>query len=88
MTPSLEEFTRLVSQHDISYAFSDDHSVWSRGERAYSLICSMRDALIAQDANNESRCIEIWNDNVRKKFVESVWKQFEWKAREKCLNYS
>ena len=39
--PSLEDFTVLCNNHDWTYEYSDDHSVWRRGniEREILLLC-------------------------------------------------
>ena len=39
--PSLEEFIVLCNNHDWFYGYSDDHSVWKRGniERDVLLLC-------------------------------------------------
>ena len=38
--PSLEDFTVLCNNHDWTYEYSDDHSVWKRGS-------AQRDVLVA-----------------------------------------
>jgi hypothetical protein len=35
---NLNEFTNLLKNHDWYYHFSDDHGVWSRGEREVARI--------------------------------------------------
>lgn len=39
--PSLEDFIVLCNKHDWMYGYSDDHSVWTRGnlEREALLLC-------------------------------------------------
>ena len=36
--PSLNKFWRMLSNHDWTYNYSDDHSVWRRGESQLSAI--------------------------------------------------
>ena len=36
MTPEEENYVRLLKSHDWYYDYSDDHSVWRRGNEAHS----------------------------------------------------
>lgn len=42
---SREEFKNKVKSHDWYYMFSDDHSVWSKGDRAHKALSAQHQAL-------------------------------------------
>ena len=41
-TPILEQLKSALASHDWYYNYSDDYSVYSRGQRKWSNICSLR----------------------------------------------
>ena len=69
---TLQEFTNLVNEHDLTYEYSDDFSYWRRGNASYNRI--------VEEAKNfpREKVVEIWNAMVRKSVVEECWHQFYW----------
>lgn len=45
MNEKLENYRKLLAGHDWYYAYSDDHSVWSAGERARATLRELRKEL-------------------------------------------
>lgn len=41
----LARFAELVRQHDLTYQYSDDYSVWLAGQQSYDAIVAMMRAL-------------------------------------------
>ena len=67
------EFTRLVRQHDLTFAFSDDHRVWLAGQDSLTKIMMMRGKLDEDVAN------AIWNAEVDRKLTsEEARERFYW----------
>ena len=56
-------FREMVRKHDVSYNYSDDHSVWTRGQ-------AQRDKLVAYAKQNLTKedAARIWNEEVSKMF--------------------
>lgn len=73
MTNTLEQFETLCRQHDLTYQYSDDGSVYRRGRAEYSAIRSMAAQLPRPDA------VRIWNAVVDTKIVEGSREQFYWR---------
>lgn len=69
---TLEEFEKLCKAHDLTYDFSDDHSVWLRGEKSLSKIREAASKLKREDV------VRVWNSVVDTKIIESHRKQFYW----------
>lgn len=61
MNIPLEEYKKALANHDWFYSFSDDHSVWSRGERERSRLIS-----IAEGNGNDFK--QAYNDEVKRNF--------------------
>jgi hypothetical protein len=68
---TLEQFAKLVRDHDLTYAFSDDHSVWERGQRERDVIVAA-----AKDLPREE-VVRIWNAEVDRKLSDGTG--FYWK---------
>lgn len=68
----VKKFRELCEAHDLTYDFSDDSSVYSRGEQQYKEIVE----LSKQIPRNISR--QIWNQTVEKKLLEHAWKDYKW----------
>lgn len=43
------DLARAMAAHDPSYIFSDDHSVYTRGEEAFRRLCDLQDELAAME---------------------------------------
>lgn len=67
-----DEFRQLCLQHDLTYSYSDDHSVWRRGSMSFTLI---RDA--AKQLGGD-KAKPIWNSVVDQKVVEKFRQGFYW----------
>ena len=70
---TLEEFEQEVSRHDLTYSYSDDHSVWQRGSAHYDKIRKAAESLPREDVER------IWNAKVDSYLVEGARKQFYWR---------
>lgn len=70
---TLEDFQRACERHDLTYAYSDDGSVWRRGSAEHDRI---RKAAEKFDRDDVER---IWNAAVDTKLVESCRSQFYWR---------
>ena len=66
------EFARLVRQHDLTFAFTDDHRVWLAGQDTLQAIMTMRDKLDPEVAN------AIWNAEVDRKIASEARERFYW----------
>ena len=67
------DFARLVRQHDLTFAFTDDHRVWLAGQDSLTKIMMMRGKL-AEDVANA-----IWNAEVDRKLAsEEARERFYW----------
>ncbi len=54
----VKTFQNLVNAHDLTYSFSDDHRVWSRGEFSWKKINEAAREILPDDA------ADIWNKMV------------------------
>lgn len=72
MSMSFEDWSKLVRAHDLTYAYSDDHSVYRRGQTSYDLITS--------EAVNfpPEEVVIVWNEMVRKFLVPDARAMFQW----------
>lgn len=71
--PVAEQLRILCERHDLTFEYSDDHSVWKRGFESRRQI----DAL-ARQLPREAAC-RIWNEVVDTKVSIDYRKQFYWK---------
>jgi len=67
-----EEFRTMCEQHDLTYAYSDDHSVWRRGTD------SLRRVREAAAQLGDEKAVPIWNSVVDQKLVPEARTQFYW----------
>lgn len=65
-------FARMVDEHDLTFTYSDDHSVWVRGNEEYRRIKVMAEAL------PETEAVRIWNDAVDRKLLPGVREEHYW----------
>ena len=68
-----EEFLKACCQHDLTYAYSDDHRYWVAGVASLRLVTDMRSKI------GIARSAEIWNAVVDTKMLEPAREQFYWK---------
>ena len=69
----LDEFKRLVAQHDLTYQYSDDSRYYNAGRQSYSKIRALADQLPEEETKR------IWNAMVDRKLVPNAREQFYWK---------
>jgi len=70
---TLEEFAKLVAQHDLTYMYSDDGRCYSRGSRELYAIKQ------AAESFSRDEVVRIWNAEVDRKLVEDVRPEFYWR---------
>ncbi len=70
---TIEEFQRAVAGHDLTYAYSDDHSVWRRGSADHDRIRKAAEKFPREDVER------IWNAMVDGFLIESARAQFYWR---------
>lgn len=73
--PTLDHFRLLVEKHDLTYDFSDDHSVWRRGQHERARIKQLMKAI-----GDDAACTRIWNETCRQKIQVPYCEQFTWKG--------
>lgn len=69
-----EEFKQMIRRHDLTYDYSDDHSVWSRGRASEAAIHEAAKRFPQDDV------AKVWNEMVDKFLVEDARAPFYWKA--------
>ena len=69
----LDEFKRLVAQHDLTYEYSDDSRYYNAGRQSYSKIRALADQLPEEETKR------IWNAMVDRKLVPNAREQFYWR---------
>ena len=67
-----ELFTQMCAAHDLTYMYSDDGSVWRRGQLQY-------DAIQRAAKQLGPSAVEIWNAEVTKAIGANHREQFLWK---------
>lgn len=78
MTPKereqkIEEFTKLVGQHDLTFAFSDDGEAQAKGHAELSELRQLAEQIDDPELTNG-----IWNANVDQRIVEAAREPFYW----------
>jgi len=56
---TIKDLDKLLSRHDWYYAFSDDHSYWTRGEAGWEEIQRVQKELASRDAD---RLVQAYRD--------------------------
>jgi hypothetical protein len=72
-TTSLDRFRTMCQRHDLTYNYSDDGSVWRRGEASLAEVLRVARTLPLEDV------ARIWNEVVDTKLVERARPQFYWR---------
>lgn len=72
MSMSFEDWSKLVRAHDLTYAYSDDFSVYRRGQAQFDLITSEATAFPPEDV------CRVWNEMVAKFLVPDAHAMFQW----------
>jgi hypothetical protein len=70
---TIEDFQQAVDRHDLTHAYSDDHSVYRRGAADYDRIHKSAAKFPREDVER------IWNAMVDRSLVESARAQFYWR---------
>lgn len=70
---TLEAFSIMVRNHDLTYIYSDDHNYWARGERTLADIMRAAKEIPREDV------VRIWNENVDLKIVDHARSTFYWR---------
>lgn len=73
MSITLDEFAQMVSQHDLTFQYSDDNYMWERGRKELADIRAFAEFLPRADV------VRIWNAEVDRKMAEGYRDQFYWK---------
>lgn len=73
-TVTEEEFRDMCVRHDLTYDYSDDHSVWTRGNASLAKIQAAAKQLPRETA------VRIWNEVVDTKLIADARAQFYWKV--------
>ena len=73
MQTQLEIFAELVHKHDLTYSYTEDHSVWERGEKERTTIRKMAAALPIEDVKRT------WNAEVDRK-ISRFPESFYWRV--------
>lgn len=63
-------FRKLVSAHDLTYSYSDDHRKWVGGQASWAEVNKAGIEILPDDA------AEIWNSIVDEKIAEGFREQF------------
>ena len=71
---TINAFTKLVNEHDLTYEYSDDGRSWRRGCVTLSDIKAMSATMDIGDVTR------IWNANVDRRIQEEYRSPFYWKA--------
>lgn len=70
---TLKEFEKLVNGHDLTYSYSDDHSVWNNGNAQYKRIKEAAKEFPIEDVKR------IWNAKCDRTLVASEAPNWYWK---------
>ena len=68
---TVEEFKQLISQHDITYDFSDDDRVYQRGRRQKQKILEL--------AKQIPEAKDLWNAEIDKRLSLNMRQPYYWK---------
>jgi hypothetical protein len=67
------EFEEACKRHDLTFEYSDDHSVWQRGCSSLAKLRAMANEL------GLDKAVPIWNRIVDTKLVADARQQFYWR---------
>ena len=70
----LETFRQMCREHDLTYQYSDDGGVWSRGSASEARVRAAAKQLPREDA------VRIWNEVVDEKLVPDARGSFYWRT--------
>lgn len=73
MQGTIEQFQKLVDEHDLTYSYSDDHRCWQRGQSQRDAIAAMAKTLPRADV------VRVWNAKVDRSLMPQFREPFYWK---------
>ena len=71
---TIEEFTELVNYHDLTYSYSDDGRVWSRGQAQYDKIVAASKQFAPEDVKR------VWDAMVDRALLQNFREPFYWRV--------
>lgn len=77
MSMTFAEWTDLVQHHDLTFAYSDDNSVWRNGQEVYDRIIEGA-ALFPRE-----QVVAVWNAMVDSRLVPHARSTFYWYLNER-----
>ena len=77
LAQKLDQFSRMVASHDLTYQHTDDHKYYIAGNKSYSQIRQLAEELKELGAYDQA--VTIWNANVDQKLVPNARQGFYWK---------
>ncbi len=75
---TIEDFKKAVDNHDLTHAYSDDHSVWRRGSADLDRISKAATKFPREEVER------IWNAMVDATLIESARAAFYWRWPTTC----
>jgi len=76
LAQKLDQFSKLVSSHDLTYQYSDDQRYYSAGRNSYNRIRQVAEELKQLGAYDQA--VTIWNSNVDQKLTPNARQGFYW----------
>ena len=77
---TITEFQDLVENHDVTYAYSDDHRAYQKGHLEWVAIKKAAADLEAQSVPREV-IAKVWNDVMDRTFRPGYAENFYWKGQ-------
>lgn len=71
---NVQKFRELCEAHDLTYTYSDDGSVYRRGEAQYKEILEFSKSI------PRNLAVQVWNQTIEKKLREYDWDDYKWKS--------
>lgn len=81
MSLSINRLKEFINKHDLTYAYSDDNTVYKRGLTQYELIMNSIakfDLRTTHGKDAKDILTNHWNNKVELELTEEVWHQFKW----------
>jgi hypothetical protein len=70
---NVKTFRELCEAHDMLYTWSDDGSVYRRGEAQYADIVKFSKTI------PRNLAVQVWNQTVEKRLRQDMWEDYKWK---------
>ncbi len=78
---AIEEFVQYARSWDLTYSFSDDPTLFRRGEAQRKQLSELADKLA--EATSRQFAVELYNEIVAERMPENARQTFEWVYMEK-----